>query len=412
MKGKNSFGVHFILRQARSRNGKAPIYARISVNGSRSEITVKAFVDPDDWNDSKGTARPKSGELRELNNYLEDVRGKLFTHYRDLKIDEEILTAEAVKNSYLGITEEQEEIQKTLLWLAAQHNSNMAKVLKHGSLKNYYTTERYLEKLLQMRYPSGDISLNQLRYEFITNFENYIRNVPLKANDPCTNNGTMKHLERLRKMVTWAVKNEWMDSDPFINYKLNFKRSERDFLADQELGLIASVELSAPILQKVRDIFLFSCYTGLSFIDLTNLKPHQVTCGEGGIKWITTNRAKTSTAVNIPLLQPAATIQEKFRDDKSAMINETVFPKISNQEMNRSLKIIAGICGIKKDLTFHMARHTFATTVTLMNGVPIESISKMLGHTKLSTTMIYARVSQNKIGMDMMLLQKKLDSKM
>ncbi len=410
MKGKNTFGAHFILRRERSRDGKSPVYARISVNGTRAEITVKAWVNPSEWNESRGAARPKNEELKLLNNYLEDVRGKLFTHYRDLKIDEAVLTAEAVKNSYLGIRAG-EEPERTLCWLVKEHNVMMSKVLKHGSLKNYFTTERYIQNFLRSKFPSGDVYLRQLRYEFITSFEHYIRTNALKEGDPCTNNGTMKHLERLRKMINWAVKNEWLDSDPFNNFKLHFKRTEREFLTEQELGAIVKVQLSTPILQKVRDLFMFSCYTGLSFIDLVQLKPHQVIAGSEDVKWISTTREKTSTAVNIPLLEPAVNILERFKDDPSATVNETVFPKISNQEMNRSLKIIAGLSGISKQMTFHMARHTFATTVTLMNGVPIESISKMLGHTKLSTTMIYARVSQNKIGMDMMLLQQKMNDK-
>src|SRR6478735_4293531 len=168
MKGKNTFGVHFTIRQNRGQNGKSPIYARIVINGTRAEISIKAFVAIDEWNPKRGSAKPKNEELRLLNNYLEDVRGKLFTHYRDLKIEEEELTAEAVKNSYLGLTEEKEEAPKTLLWLAAQHNAIMIKVLKHGSMKNYYTTERYLEKFLRAKFPSGDIALNQIRYELIT----------------------------------------------------------------------------------------------------------------------------------------------------------------------------------------------------------------------------------------------------
>jgi len=409
MKRKNTFGVHFILRHERSRDGKSPVYARISVNGARAEITVKAFVAPGDWSDSRGAAKPRNESLKALNNYLEDVRGQIFTHYRDLKIEEAVLTPEAVKNAYLGVTAA--ENQQTLLWLIKEHNTMMAKVLKHGSLKNYYTTERYVQKYLQSKYPSGDIYLNELRYVFITGFEHYVRSNALKENDPCTNNGTMKHLERLRKMVTWAVKNEWLEDDPFTNFKLQFKRTEREFLTEQELNQLAATKMQDGLLDKVQKMFLFSCFTGLSFIDMVSLQPHQIIKNKEGIQWISTTRAKTATAVNIPLLQAAADILASFHGDMSATIHGTVFPKITNQEMNRGLKIIAGLCSIRKTLTFHMARHTFATTVTLMNGVPIESISKMLGHTKLSTTMIYARVSQTKIGMDMLLLQNKLDER-
>jgi len=164
------------------------------------------------------------------------------------------------------------------------------------------------------------------------------------------------------------------------------------------------------MLQKVRDFFVFSCYTGLAYIDVTELKPQNIIGGIDGTKWIKTSRAKTDTSVNVPLLKPALIILEKYLSEKERPIRETIFPWISNQEINRSLKIIAEVCSIKKHLTFHLARHTFATTVTLINGVPIESISKMLGHTKLSTTMIYAKVTQSKIGSDMQILQNKLDA--
>ncbi len=163
-------------------------------------------------------------------------------------------------------------------------------------------------------------------------------------------------------------------------------------------------------MQKVKDLFVFSCYTGLAYIDVTELKPEHIVTNIEGTKWIRTSRAKTDTSVNIPLLKPALFILEKYTEQKEALIRETMFPWISNQEVNRSLKIIAEVCNIKKHLTFHLARHTFATTVTLINGVPIETINKMLGHTKLSTTMIYAKVTQSKIGFDMQLLQNKLDA--
>lgn len=162
------------------------------------------------------------------------------------------------------------------------------------------------------------------------------------------------------------------------------------------------------MLDRVKDLFLFSCYTGLSYVDLMELRPSEILTGIDKIKWIKTTRAKTDTPVNVPLLTPAQLLLEKFGGEDAAK-RDTVFPYVSNQEVNRSLKIIAEICGIQKYLTFHLARHTFATTVTLMNGVPIETISKMLGHTKISTTMQYAKVTQTKIGMDMNLLQDRLD---
>ena len=260
-----------------------------------------------------------------------------------------------------------------------------------------------------LKFDAGDIKLSDLNYQFISSFESYIRNNPLKAGDPCTNNGTMKHLERLKKMVTWAYTNEWIEKDPFIAYKLRFKRHEMEFLDKDELARIEGRDLADPMLRRVRDLFIFSCYTGLAYIDLTMLKPANIIVAGDGMQWIKTSRKKTEIPVNVPLLRPAVAIMEKFRVDENAKKWGTLFPNVSNQEMNRSLKLIGEICEIKKRLTFHLARHTFATTVTLLNGVPIETISKLLGHTKLATTMIYAHVMQSKIGMDMNLLQGRLD---
>ncbi len=210
-------------------------------------------------------------------------------------------------------------------------------------------------------------------------------------------------------MATWAVKNEWIDKNPFSNFRLKFKHTEREFLSEVELAELEGRDFENPMLNRVKELFLFSCYTGLSYIDLMELRPQQILTGIDKIRWIKTTRAKTDTPVNVPLLRPAQVILEKFTEGGLGQ-RDTVFPRVSNQEVNRSLKILAEICGIQKYLTFHLARHTFATTVTLMNGVPTETISKMLGHTKISTTMQYAKVTQTKIGIDMNLLQGRLDS--
>jgi site-specific recombinase XerD len=408
MRNSNTFGVHFTLRGSRQQNGKLPLYARIVINKTRCELSLKHSLHKNDWNEIKGIAKPKNEELKQLNSFLEEVRGKLVRHYRELLMEGKEITAEAVKDAYAGKVKEEKTY--SLLWLIAHHNNLMKAVLKKGSMKNYYTTEKYIKEFLKKNYYKSDILLKELTYEFITAFEFFIRSHPVKKNDPCTNNGTMKHLERFKKMVTWAVKNEWIDKNPFIGFQLKFKKHERDFLQVNELTAIEKQNFDNSMLIKVRDLFVFSCYTGLAYIDVTELKPQHIIANIDGTKWIRTSRAKTNTSVHVPLLKQALIILEKYLQEKEILIRETIFPWISNQEANRSLKIIAEVCDIKKHLTFHLARHTFATTVTLINGVPIESISKMLGHTKLSTTMIYAKVTQSKIGLDMQLLQHKLDA--
>ena len=404
MRSSNTFGVHFVLRRMAKTHS---IFARITVNGTRCELALKRSIDPTDWNVAKGVAKPKNPALKQLNSLLEEVRAKLVSNYQQFNLAGEYFSAEMLKNAYLGKTVEGEE-KITLNRLVAMHNEMLGKTLEPGTMKNYKSTAIYIRNYLNLKYDAGDIFLKDLSHQFITGFEFHVRNNPIKTGDPCTNNGTMKHLERLKKMVNWACTNEWIERNPFAAFRLRFRRREMDFLDKDELARIEERQLANPMLQRVRDLFVFSCYTGLAYIDLVRLKPANIIAGEDGMQWIKTSRKKSSIPVNVPLLRPAITILEKFRGQDDAVRWETVFPMVSNQEMNRSLKLIGEICDIKKRLTFHLARHTFATTVTLMNGVPIETISKLLGHTKLATTMIYAHVMQSKVGMDMRLLQAKL----
>jgi len=411
MKSTNTFGVHFSLRLNRPVNGKFPVYVRITVNKSRCVLALKSLVKEEDWNIGKGSPKPKNEELKQLSSYLEEVRSKLVVQFQRLQLDNTTVTAEAVKNAYLGINDKPAGEKMTLCKLVDMHNDMMKTVLEKGTLKNYFSTAIYIKKFLSHRYQVQDMNLEDLNYAFITGFEFYIRNNPIKAGDPCTNNGTMKHLERLKKMVTWAATNEWVSKDPFAAYKLKFKYHEMEFLQEDELARIETRDLENPTLQKVRDLFVFSCYTGLAYVDLMDLKPQNILTGVDGMKWIKTCRKKTSIPINVPLLTPALALLNKFQTDEGAAKRETVFPWVSNQEMNRSLKLIAEICEIKRYLTFHLARHTFATTVTLQNGVPIETISKLLSHAKLSTTMVYTHILQSKVGMDMSVLQNKLSNR-
>ena len=272
-------------------------------------------------------------------------------------------------------------------------------------MKNYYSTERYLHSFLNEKLKLPDIYLKQLNYGFILDFEQYLRTYqPKRASKTCSNNGAMKHLERLMKMVNLALRLEWLAKDPFRNYKLNFHKTERSYLSERELRLIEETTFSGAGYERVKDVFLFSCYTGLSYIDVKELKSQQLVLGIDGNLWIHTKREKTNEIVKIPLLPNAKEIIEKYRKDTRPDVLGKLLPVYSNQKTNSYLKVIAKTCGVHKHITFHTARHTFATTVTLSNGVPIETVSKMLGHTKLTTTQIYARVLERKVGEDMTVL--------
>ncbi|MEN7547342.1 site-specific integrase [Rapidithrix thailandica] len=402
-----TFGINFYTRKARVKNGTTPIYCRVTVNGVRVSISLKCSINLANWNKHKGMAKGSKQEVDEINTYLEQVRAKVVKCYRALLLETDTFTAEDVKKKFLG--EDDEQKRQTLLGLIDYHNERFRDILEWGTLKNYFTTKKYLEKFLLTKYKRKDIPLKELRYKFLTDFELFLRkHQPKDHQKPMGNNTVMKHIERMRKTIHLAIDQEWLEKDPFARFKRRLEKTDRGFLNTEELECLQKKRLTIPRVEYVRDLFIFSCYTGLAYSDVMRLTPQQLTIGIDGERWIITARKKTDNPVRIPLLSVASEIIEKYKDHLRAEVTQTLFPVISNQKLNSYLKEIADLCGIKKNLSFHLARHTFATTVTLANGVPIESVSKMLGHTKIATTQIYARVLEKKLSEDMSQLRQKL----
>ena len=328
---------------------------------------------------------------------MDYVYGKLLDCHKQLLEEFKIVSSHSIKARYLG----EDDHQKTLKELIVYHNTNMDSVLKPGTMKNYYTTEKYLNRFLSEKMKTNDIYLKQLNYRFITDFEYYLRNYR-NANRQLilTNNGVMKHLERLKKIINLSIKLEWIIKNPFQKFQLKFDKYDRQYLTERELGLLENTYFKQERLERVKDIFIFSCYTGLSYIDVKELTIHQIVKRMDNKYWIHTKREKTNEVVKIPILPKALEIIEKYKHI-SELSNETkLLPICSNQKTNSYLKEIMKACRIHKNVTFHVARHTFATSVMLTNGVPLETVSKLLGHTKLSTTQIYARVLDTKINED------------
>ncbi len=289
------------------------------------------------------------------------------------------------------------------------HYKLSEKTLSAGTLKMYRSTKNYILYFLKKEYKSPDIFLSQLSYSFITKLDIFLRTHKLpNAIRQMSHNNVMKHIQRLRTIILLGVKLEWISKDPFTSFKFTFKKSERSYLPKEELAILEGAKLPSLRLEMVKDLFVFSCYTGLSYIDVINLTHDHITRGIDGNKWIYTYRAKTEISVKVPLLQQAEFIIEKYKADPRAINRGHVFPKISNQKMNAYLKEIAELLEIKQKLTFHVARHTFATSVTLSNGVPIETVSKLLGHTNITTTQIYAKVIERKVSEDMKSLKNLL----
>jgi len=404
----DSFKVLFHLRAGRGFDTHSVVYVRLTINGRSIELSTKQLIDKAFWNEQRGMAKPINSESKSLNNYLEQLRGSYVACYREVFLQKKEIIPEAFKKEYFG----KEDEAFTLARLMSYHNVDMKEALSWGTMKNYFTTQKYLERYLKAKYNKNDISLEKINYQFVTDFEYFLKTYkPVDHQKKLGNNGVMKHMERFRKMMNVALKNEWLEKDPFKAYKLRFNKFERGYLTEKELLILENKKYTIERLETVLDLFIFSCYTGLSYIDAVNLKPTNIFKGIDHQDWIITQRTKTSTSVKVPLLPKAVELIKKYSSNIKCLSEGTLLPKMSNQKLNGYLKEIADQCGIEKNVTFHLARHTFATTVTLGNGVPIESVSKMLGHTKISTTQVYAKVIERKLGDDMQLLKQKLFKK-
>ena len=405
MRSSNTFSITFFVKKYRASDGKAPIYVRITVDSKRIDLSIKRKVAIDRWDEGRGMAKGNRQDVKTLNAYLEQIRNQLYECQQQLEKERKLITAESIKNRYLG----QDERGKTLKELIEYHNEEMKDELAWGTQKNYHTTQRYVYEFLAKKKKTSDIYLDELNYKFIKDFEKYIKNrTPDGHQKPCTQNGTMKHVERLRKMVNLAVKEEWLIRDPFVKFKLKFEKKERGFLTQNELQRIEEKEFRIDRLDQTRDIFIFSCYTGLSYAEVYDLTSGHIVTGLDGKLWIQGQRRKSKEWFKVPLLPQAKAIVEKYQEHPLAQANGKVLPVYTNQKTNAYLKEIAALCEIDKNLTYHLARHTFATTVTLSNGVPIKSVSKMLGHTSLRTTQVYAKVVEQKLSEDMGMLEARL----
>lgn len=405
MKTRSTFSLLFWANTSRINFDQVPIYARITVNGKRTNISLQRRIPILDWDSKRSQAKGTKEASRNFNKYLEQIRAKIYQSYEDLLSENKIITAQTIKSKFLG----EDDSNKTLLELFEYHNEVFKEKLNSHTLRHYNVTQNYLKKFLNKKLKTTDVYLNNLTYSFIVDFEYFIKTyVPTDHQKKMSHNTAMKHIQRLRKMVTLAYHMEWIIKDPFVRFKTTFENKSREFLNKYELEVLENFQFSIERLTVVRDIFLFSCYTGISYIDVNSLTPNHIVFGIDGNKWIKTKRKKTKTMIEIPILDQANILIEKYKNHPRTVIENTLFPCLSNQKINSYLKEIATLCNIDKNLTFHMARHTFATTISLCNGVPIETVSKLLGHTKITTTQIYARVTNTKISEDMHQLRKRL----
>jgi site-specific recombinase XerD len=402
----NGFKVLFYIRKTKvNREGKVPIYFRVTIEGRRFETTTTRYIEPANWSQEAERVLGKrtDKDLLYTNEHLELMRSRVTSIQRKLMMLEVPMSYEAFMNEWLNV----KEAPKMLVPIFEEHNSQVKQLIDHeysfATWKRYNTSLRHTRNFLKEKYGVLDIAIKKLDYKFITDYEFW-----LKVTRKCNHNSAIKYLSNFRKVVNICVQNGWLEKDPFAGFKMAKKQVERQFLTAEEIKSIHDKHFSMERLAQVRDIFLFCCYTRLAYVDIQKLTRDEIVTGVDGEKWIFTHREKTESVSKIPLLQPALEILERYKGNQECIIKNKVLPVPTNQKMNAYLKEIADVCGIKKYLTTHLARHTFATTVTLTNGVPMETVSKMLGHRNLRTTQHYAKILDMKVAEDMKALREKM----
>jgi site-specific recombinase XerD len=392
---KDTFSTLFYLKGKSSNDKLVPIYVRITVRGQRVEISVKREVLREKWNTLKGRLNGSTDKAKTLNQYLNTVEYKIQEAHYHLLQDNTAITARAIKNKYLGITDE----RKGLVEVFDYHNAKMEQLegidYAKSTITKYKTSLKHLRKFIKCKYQTDDVLLCDMNKRLISDFHHY-----LMVDEGIGVNTSNKYLLHLKKVVSYATDYEWINSNPFSNFKLKDKKVTKEFLDSLEISLLINTNYSNLYILAVADIFVFCCLTGLSFIDVKNLTHDGITIGVDGNTWVHINRKKTGESSRVPLTNYALDLSKKYKEHASALINDYVFPVLSNQKMNKRLKEVAYEAGICKNLTMHVARHTFATS-TLTMGVPLESVGKMLGHKSLKTTQIYAKIQDSKIISDM-----------
>jgi site-specific recombinase XerD len=394
---KNNVSLLFYLKKPKKYvSGSVPIYMRITVDGVPKELSTGKKCDPARWNSHSGRLSGTREDVRTLNNYLDALEKQVDNAHTVLVTDGKDITAETIKNKYLGI----EEKPNYLIDVFQDHNDKVKALIgvdfRKPTLTKYNGTLKHLKNFLFQKFNIVDLEVSKVDNYFISEFSFYLR-----TKGGCANNSAVKHLKNLGKVMRICVANKWIMFDPFAGHKNKIKKVERVILSTEELQELNNKEFAIERLQVVRDTFLLCCYTGLSFIDVQQLTKSEICSGFDGGLWIMKKRHKTLVPSHVPLLPMAQEIINRYKSHPQCEQTERVLPVFSNQKMNAYLKEVADLCGITKHLTFHIARHTFATTVTLANGIPIESVSKMLGHTDIRTTQIYAKILDQKVAADM-----------
>lgn len=389
---KHCSTINFWLKSRTDKNGKSPITMTIGANGERAEFQTGKKIEPENWDNGKQQAKGKTTEAKLLNTYLSQLRNKVYLKEIELMQRGFLITARLLRDAVVDKVEALNE--KTLFQVFSEHNEEQGKMIGKGISKSTHWLSEYTYRLLkehvEQKYKRSDLYLRELNIGFIQAFHTFLR-----TDKGMAQNSSTKHLKLLKKIINVAVANSYMTFNPFMTYKVEREPVEIDFLDEEELRRIINFDTPLPRLERAKDMFLFGCFTGLSYIDIKTLAPEHFEKDGAGRIWIKKRRVKTGVLSRIPLLPIAKMILDKYRD------GEKLLPIQDPADVNKYLKDIAILCNINKRITFHTSRHTFASTVTLANNISLEVVSKMLGHTNTRMTTHYAKLVDKCIGEQM-----------
>lgn len=407
MKVNEQLAMLLLLEKSKaSKDGLMPITVRLTIDSKRAELSLGQKINPAMWNQEAGIANGSSAIAQQINSTILRVKGKLKQHYDQLSAHNDYVSAAMVKQAYQGkqAPTDKKSLLQTIDFVIEKLKKKVDKKARSiGTLKRWAVTKRKIQAFLKFEYKLDDLPLDTAAYAFAEDLLDF-----LMLEQDLQSNTAMKYVKNAKHVFKTAVERNWLLRSPIEGYKCTYINPERDILTEDEIMLLYNKKLGIPRLAEVRDAYLFMCFTGYAFKDTHKLSPEHIVKFFDGEDWIIKNREKTWCRENVPLLPIAKEMIDRYRDHPSCIADNTLFPIKSNQKFNAYLKEIMEICGIDKELTSHTARHTFATTVTLANGVPLETVSALLGHKTIRSTQIYAKIVAKKISQDMLLLRERL----
>ncbi|MBK7809427.1 MAG: site-specific integrase [Saprospiraceae bacterium] len=396
--------ISYILRKDRIQDNLVPVYLKLLLEGRKAYVSTGEKVKISDWDEKSGKFIGTTSLVNSKNEMLDRMRLEVINIYNELKSSEKDITVDVIRNQ---LAKGSNDTRKFLNECCEIYNSSFEKLvgIEIGKITfgRYATFAARIRDFISSTMRQKDILLTDIKYSFGIEYEHYLK-TELKLHQ----NTLVKYIQYLNRVLDYCVKYEWLDKNVLFGYKCPVKETKREYLTQDELDRVMEKDINIDRLREVRDIFVFCCHTGYAYKDAAQLTPDHIGTGINGRKWIYTSRQKNDNVSNVPLLNTAMEIIEKYKDHPICMNKNTILPMKSNQKLNAYLRELADICSINKPMTMHIARHTFATTVLLSNGVSMEATSKMLGHSSLKTTQIYGKILETRVGAEMEMLSEKL----